>query len=399
MEKKRIIRRFILTLLILNTLSANIFSQKSYPVTLNDLPLFVSQLECEHGDKIDIPLSDISAHLEGVLPAVTSGTAFCPEVILTSSSNSSATFSWPATNGSQSYSTTFLGLSDGQTVLQQTESTEASFQNLEPQLGLFTFSSDIITANDTTQGDTIRVIIVDLEIFHGDDGFRCECNPPTGLLNYQESCSLNNHFFFPWVNTCPANKYYFNVYDINDGGTYAEPFYCVFKDTFPVPIVYALQHCNVGETPPLDSFFFGSNSYFQVMFTNLGVHFYLSNSGLENLVVSGQICDCYGIAQNPQGDTGEGRSAAEFVIEAQPQEMLLSPNPFNQEIQLSLPIVVDQSATIVLYDLSGKIVQNLSLPTIGGDLVIPTHHLAAGIYQIQVSAGGRSWQRRILKME
>lgn len=388
MEKKKLSKRIVLILLLINILSAKLLSQINYTIDSAQIPDFVQQLNCDFGDQIDLPLNEIEAYLAALLANSTSNNTSPPMAVLQSANRDNATFNWPAVDGAQSYRTTYLGLQDGQSLMQESADTEVSFIEINPQLALFTFASNIAGFSSI-----LEVIIVDMDFSQNPIyGFDCSCPQMPTLIDRIVDCEDNTHVFFPWANTCYRNKYYFTIY--NDNINYSESFYCLYQpDT-----VYVLDHCNPDNPPELGGFFFGDLNYFQVVFTHLGVHFYLESIGTEMLFISGDICGCY-LDGEPSGNSGYGRNNVENVVNASTSKLLVSPNPFDQEIKISLPTIRDQEVRIVLYDLSGRVVQQLSLPATDGTLVLPTHQLVPGVYQVQVSAAGQRWQQRILKLD
>lgn len=394
MKKKNISGRIIVYLLLFNIFSTNLISQVRFSVGPDDIQDFLNQIECDFEEQIDLPLSDIAAHLEDLLTE-SSLDYDAPQAILQFVSPTEASFSWPEVEGASHYHSAFLGLSDGKTESQQSSNPEVVFQDLTSQLGLFTFRS----GSPEGSNSILDVIIVDMDIFQDESKrYHCLCYQEPTLLDSEQQCT--NHQFFYWSNSCYGNKYYFTVYNTNLTNTYSASFYCIFIDESPIPEVYVLDHCNPDNPDHYGNYFFGEANQFQVAFTNIGIHFYLQNNASQSLTVDGWICDCYAEDDGPTGGPTGDRSSTKFAVGGSSQELAISPNPFSEEFYLSLPMVDGQQVDIVLYDLSGKVVKQLSRTSTEGSLVIPTDDLARGLYQIQVStATGQSWQQRLLKMD
>lgn len=72
------------------------------------------------------------------------------------------------------------------------------------------------------------------------------------------------------------------------------------------------------------------------------------------------------------------------------------PNPFNPEITITLEGDLDKAASLKVYDLSGRLVEELTARVNGGKVTWRKPGLASGIYVIRVEGAGISIARRII---
>ncbi|MBL0340907.1 MAG: T9SS type A sorting domain-containing protein [Bacteroidetes bacterium] len=86
-----------------------------------------------------------------------------------------------------------------------------------------------------------------------------------------------------------------------------------------------------------------------------------------------------------------GESNAEFDVE-------VYPNPFQSQFTISLPDEWNESITVMLYDLSGRLVYQLESATLeGNELDLSVAHLKNGTYMLQVIANDEQFKRVIVK--
>lgn len=79
---------------------------------------------------------------------------------------------------------------------------------------------------------------------------------------------------------------------------------------------------------------------------------------------------------------------------------MVSPNPFNQNLSITLEQVSAGNVQVSMYDLTGKVVYTYTQSTDGGtqNIVLPAlDHIANGVYILEVSNGNNTMRQRVVK--
>lgn len=79
--------------------------------------------------------------------------------------------------------------------------------------------------------------------------------------------------------------------------------------------------------------------------------------------------------------------------------LTVSPNPFSPATLLLLPRNLKGAASLKIFGADGRLVADLSDRISGGRVFLRTEKLAAGIYAIRLSAAGKSWQTRAVRIK
>lgn len=113
--------------------------------------------------------------------------------------------------------------------------------------------------------------------------------------------------------------------------------------------------------------------------------------------ITGHAGDHIGPCNVVCGTSGKFAMPAGEVIEAGEMTMTLYPNPFNDYVHIKIQSDLDQTADVILYDITGRVMEQKNGQEMGADITIG-QNMIPGIYVVEVRQGEVSKRVKVVKL-
>ncbi len=367
-------------------------AQANFTVDAKNMGKFIKHIDCEYEDRIHVTSYEIQTFLNGLLSSNTGSSCGAPEPTITLNTPTTLRFDWPNVAGANTYNAASFGLEDGTSVSLNPVDSKVGFNGLSEQLYLFGFVS-----NCSSSSSFVNIIIVDKDLslvpYYANDDDICQCDTRTSpQLKGKDQCGDSfESLFLPWNNNCDANRYHFAISE--EGTDDEKEFYILSELVGEEYSIYVLKYCD-----PLLDFTEGNYTVwggnYSAILTSDGINFYPEDEATGELEVTRTTCGCY---TRPPGEVKpEKRNAGQNISD---EELQVSPNPFNDVININLKTTSSLPTEILIFDLSGRLVQQSRQQSEIGSFNISTAFLDGGIYQLVLKNGQQSWQQKIVKIK
>jgi hypothetical protein len=104
-----------------------------------------------------------------------------------------------------------------------------------------------------------------------------------------------------------------------------------------------------------------------------------------------EICNAVGVYKNAIGSTSNEDQLVEEL------SVLIYPNPANEQILLQTSIT-DGAMHVLVYDMTGQLVQTSRLTIKNGSTVMPLMSISAGLYNLQIEFGNQIKYAKFIKL-
>ncbi len=404
---------FILaSLLIVSTLFTQLFAQKTFIVGPSDVEDFIDHLFCEYGSEIGISEDAVEDFFKSINDPRYKVDNLCPtpDVGVVGSTPTSMIFDWadiPQAGGGYTHGD--LNLDDGRTSVTKSPLSQAAYTGLDPNLYLFAFVSHC----SQLKASKAYIIIAEKDIFFHQTqnpsfnfGCYCDGNPISLPGNSCGSLGTANSYSFPYVNSCPANKFWVSVKGQLGDEFYSSNVYFIHHETEEIDRLMVLSYCTPGGNPGRWQSF-GDLENYVVVFSNEKVHVYIENPNLIVNSVTAFRCGCYYpgdddiiIIDTPPADSKARNAEVEESFSPEFQ-LQASPNPFTDELWVKIDSPYDNSAQILLFDHSGRMITRVPHQDLSRgeqQLQIQTADLAPGLYHVQLRTDQGVLTQKVLKL-
>ncbi|MEO0775547.1 MAG: T9SS type A sorting domain-containing protein [Bacteroidota bacterium] len=387
-----------------------LYAQKSFVVGPGEVGGFLDHLFCEYGGEIGVSQGAVELFFKSLSTERQKYGPACPtpDVSVTGSTANSIDFDWPdITEAGVGYVHASFNLDDGRSTVDKTGASQVSYTNLDPHLYLFIF----ITQCSETLASEAFIIIAEKDIFFHQSqnpafNFLCYCDgSPISIPgdNCSNGLGTTNSYSFPYVNNCPANKFQLSVRGSIGEEQYSSNLFFIHHEDEDIDRIMVLSYCTPNGAPGRWRSF-GDLDNYVVVFTNDRVHVYIENQHLVNPMVDAFRCGCY----YPEGDEiidtevkNQDRSGEVEDHPATDLQLRASPNPFTDELWITVDSPVATTAQLLLFDHSGRMITRAPLWNLSrGEQQIPlaTADLAPGLYHIRLQTDQGVLQQKVIKL-